>query len=198
MVGGWVSVPRASAFFTACALALGACSPYHEAHSVADLRDAETRVVLVEVVMERTSVSDQVTGLYLGSNLVADDQIPMDNGRPDFTASSGHEIDTSSFGSDGGVVAFGAGSEPLYLLGLRAQSTSFLFSTQTFMPFVTQIPRAKGRCEYIGTLHVWGPERFRVSDDFDAHRAKLVSAVNGCSLVTNLAKPVKLPPMASD
>jgi hypothetical protein len=171
-----------------------ACSPYHEAHSVAELQEGAVRVVVVEVVMERTSVSAQVGGAYLGSNLVVAKELPFEDGRPAFEADSGHEVDTSSFSSDGGIVAFGGGRGPFYVLGVRAASTMVLWNTTTFLPFVTHVPRAKARCEYAGTIHVWGPSRFVVRNELEAHFKRLRAAVRGCELVPNVGHPSRYQP----
>ena len=174
------------------ACALWGCSPYSEVNNASDL-DSSSRAVVVEVVTEGGAISDWVQGTYLGSNLVVDDEIPMADGHPDFNANSGHEVGSSAFGAHGGIVSFGAAREPLYVLGARASSTSFLFSTQTFLAFVVAVPRAKSRCEYVGTIHYGGPGRVAVRDEFQAHHAALAAAIAGCQLTPNVGSTLLKP-----
>jgi hypothetical protein len=166
------------------ALAPG-CSPYHEVSSAADL-DRSERALVVEVMMEGDDVSDRVSGMYLGSNLVVDDEIPMSDGKPAFNAMSGHEVDSGGFGAKGGVVALGAGRGTFYILGIRASSTSILWNTTTFLPLVVRVPPALGRCEYVGTIHVRPGRPPVVRDEFDQKQERLARTVTGCHLTRNI------------
>lgn len=184
------NAPVASFALVASLLCASACSPYREVRSVTRLGGRMRRVVIVEVVIEGASVSDRVQGLYTGSNLVVDDEIPMRDGHPQFNAYSGHEVDSGGFGKHGGVVPFGAPVGTLYVLGIRAESTSVVWSTTSFLPMVVQIPPAVAVCEYLGTIHLRDAGQFELRDEFDQSATRLAAVVTGCQLTRNLGRPV--------
>jgi hypothetical protein len=186
-----MSRPSRSLAVIAGLLGVWGCSPYHEVHDVARLGGRDKRVVVVEVIPDGKSVSDQFGGVYLGSNLVVDEEIPMYEGRPDFEADSGHEV-SSDFSSQGGIVTIGAPAGQLYILGIRASTTHLLWSTTTFLPMVVRIPAALAQCEYIGTVHLRGPSNFDLRDEFEQNRAHLAAKVAGCDLTRNLGARVAL------
>lgn len=171
-----------------CGLAalLVGCSPYHEVDDVSDL-DANQRVVVADIVVESADVGDRVHGIYEGSNIVVDDKLPRDgDGHLQLNAYTGHEVSSSAFGAHGGIVPVGAGPGPLYVLGIRAASTSILWDTTTFIPILVRVPPAIGRCEYPGTIHLVPSGRPVLRDEFVARHDLLVRAVSGCDLQRNL------------
>jgi hypothetical protein len=179
---------RAFLVFAGLLWALG-CSPYHEVRDVSGLGGRDQRVVVVEVIPEGKSVSDQFDGIYLGSNLVVDEEIPMDEGRPNFSPDSGHEV-SSDFSAQGGVVTIGAPAGQLYILGIRASTTHLLWNTMTFFPMVVRIPPAVAPCEYVGTVHLRGPSNFDLRDEFDQSGTRLAANVAGCNLTRNIGARV--------
>ncbi len=148
--------------------------------------------MVVEVITEGGSIADWVGGVYLGSNIVVDGALPTEGNRVVFDAYTGHEVDSNDFGSDGGVVSFGAGPGAMYVLGIRASSTVFLANTMTFLPMVVRVPPRVGRCEYAGTVHYRGPENYHLRDEFDAHRARISRSVSGCSIQPNIGKALMI------
>lgn len=178
-------VERAVGVSALAALAVG-CSPYHEVDDVSDLGENQ-RVVVTDIVVESSDVGDRVQGIYAGSNIVVDDKLPRDDdGHLKLYSMTGHEVSSSGFGSHGGVVPVGAGRGPLYILGIRAESTSILWDTTTFIPILVRVPPAIARCEYPGTIHLLPSGQPVLRDEFAARHALLERAVSGCRLQRNI------------
>jgi hypothetical protein len=171
---------------------LAACSGYHEVSNLGDL-EAGQRAVIGRVVPLNGEISDWVSGTYLGSDLVFSDHLPLDDqGRLDLSAHSGDTLSngSSSFGSKGGVFSVGIDARKHFLLGIRAETTHWLWSTTTLLPMILRIPPRVADCEYAGTFYVGLGEsqvEYALRDELDRHRSTLEAKVAGCKLVKNLA-----------
>ncbi|HVE13901.1 MAG TPA: hypothetical protein VNI01_10940 [Elusimicrobiota bacterium] len=202
--GGTMSPIRARISFRAVSpfilLLLSSCSSFHQIKDISNLNSDE-KVIVGEVELVGTKVSDWVRGIYAGSNLVFDYKLKFRNGKLFLRAHSGQDLNEgmSGFGSKGGVFHVGVKNRPVYLVGIRSTSTIVLANSIYLFPILVSIKPSDNRCEYVGTVVIEKASKgmsVEVRDDFEKSKEKYSGLVNGCNLTKNLA--AKLTPEEID
>ena len=164
-------------------------SQFHSIRNASEVKAGE-RILVGEVRVEGGDLAQWVSGVYLGSVVVMNDEsVAAEGASPWWATTVGTDVEDDRFSRSGGPFVVAAPRTRVFLIGVRVYANAVIGTSRLLLTPV-EIPASGSSCAYIGTI-VLRPEgeSFAVDlkDEFELFRQRSAK-LPGCRLERALGR----------